>query len=129
MPPLGTPGSGNRTARCGGGSSAGSRTRSATWSCTEPHLRSCRGWGSRERGGKPAGEGARRGGEVVGGALGGGRAAASALARPAENERLRFARDFLVGRGVRPGEFEKVLAANLTRFALEQRGYKEKRKS
>jgi len=68
-------------------------------------------------------------GEMVEAALARVRAAASALARPAENERLRFARDFLVGRGVRSGEFEKVLAANLTRFALEQRGYQEKLKS
>jgi hypothetical protein len=57
------------------------------------------------------------------------RAAAAALARPAENERLRFARDFLVGRGVRPEAFERVLAANLTRFAREQRGYQEKLRS
>lgn len=57
------------------------------------------------------------------------RAAASALTRPVEAERIRFARGFLLRHGVPPEEFERVLAANLTRFALEQRAYQEKLKS
>lgn len=55
-------------------------------------------------------------------------AAATALIRP-ENDRLRFAHDFLAGRGVQPAGFERALTANLTRFALEQRGYQEKLRS
>jgi hypothetical protein len=65
-------------------------------------------------------------GELVASARARVRAAAAALARPVANERLRFARDFLLRRGVQPKEMEVVLAANLARFAQEQRGYQEK---
>jgi len=54
------------------------------------------------------------------------RVAAAALARPTANERLQFARDFVLGRGVQPERIEAFLAANLVRFAVEQRGYQEK---
>jgi len=54
------------------------------------------------------------------------RAAAAALARPSANERLQFARDFLLRRGLKASEFGIVLTSNLTRFALEQRGYQER---
>src|SRR5260370_943761 len=54
------------------------------------------------------------------------RLAAAALARPVANERLQFARDFLLRRGLQPKEMEGFLAANLARFDLEQRGYQEK---
>jgi len=54
------------------------------------------------------------------------RAAAAKLARPGANERLQFARDFLSRQGVQPKEMEEYLAANLARFAAEQRGYQEK---
>ncbi len=57
------------------------------------------------------------------------RAAAAALARPVKDERLRFARDFLLAHKVSPERFESVLAANLTRFAIEQRGYQEQLKA
>lgn len=57
------------------------------------------------------------------------RIAAAALARPVTNERLQFARDFLLRRGVQPKEMEGVLAANLARFSLEQRGYQERLRS
>jgi hypothetical protein len=54
------------------------------------------------------------------------RAAAAALARPSSNERLQFARDFLLRRGTDAERFGSVLASNLTRFALEQRDYQER---
>jgi hypothetical protein len=54
------------------------------------------------------------------------RVAAAALAHPAANERLQFARDFLLRHGVQPKQMEGFLAANLARFALEQRAYQEK---
>jgi hypothetical protein len=53
------------------------------------------------------------------------RAASAALAHPAANERLQFARDFLLKR-VASNPIEQVLTANLSRFALEQRDYQEK---
>src|ERR1017187_7241520 len=56
------------------------------------------------------------------------RAAAAAMARPEANERLRFAREYLARHGVLPKDVEAVLAANLTRFAIEQREYQEKLK-
>jgi hypothetical protein len=65
-------------------------------------------------------------GELVEAARARVRAAAAVLARPVANERLRFAREFLLRRHVRPGDMEALLAANLARFALEQRGYQEK---
>ena len=57
------------------------------------------------------------------------RAATMALARPVANDRLRFARDFLLRHNVQPGRMEPFLAANLARFATEQRGYQEKLKA
>jgi hypothetical protein len=54
------------------------------------------------------------------------RAAATAMAQPDANERLRFAREYLARRGVLPKDVEASLAANLTRFAVEQREYQEK---
>lgn len=57
------------------------------------------------------------------------RVAAAALARPVANERLRFAREYLASHGVEPKNMEAFLATNLTRFALEQRGYQEKLRS
>jgi len=68
-------------------------------------------------------------GEIVDAARARVRAAAAVLAHPVANERLRFARDFLLRRQVQPGEMEALLATNLARFALEQRGYQEKLKS
>lgn len=56
-------------------------------------------------------------------------AATAALARPDANERLRFAREYLARRRVPPKDTEAVLAANLTRFAIEQREYQEKLKA
>jgi hypothetical protein len=56
-------------------------------------------------------------------------AAAAAFAKPGANERLRFAHDFLAQRGVQPTEVEARLAADLLRFAQEQRDYQEKLKS
>src|SRR5258707_1077774 len=56
------------------------------------------------------------------------RMAPAALARPEVNERLRFASEYLTRRGVRPKDVEATLAANLTRFALEERAYQEKLK-
>ncbi|MFN7997241.1 MAG: class I SAM-dependent methyltransferase [Bryobacteraceae bacterium] len=53
-------------------------------------------------------------------------AAAVAISGDAPNERLRFARDFLSRQHVDWKDVEALLAANLTRFALEQRGYQEK---
>lgn len=57
------------------------------------------------------------------------RVAATALSHPGDNERLRFAHDYLARRGVPPGGVETALAANLARFAAEQRGYQEKLRS
>ena len=54
------------------------------------------------------------------------RAAAEALRRSDGNERLRFAHEYLERHGVQPKDFEATLAANLARFAVEQRGYQEK---
>jgi hypothetical protein len=54
------------------------------------------------------------------------RAAAAALAQPSANERLQFARDFLLRRGFKAAELSGVLESNLTRFAVEQREYQEK---
>jgi hypothetical protein len=54
------------------------------------------------------------------------RAAAAALTRPSANERVQFARDFLLRRGINAEKFGSVLASNLTRFALEQRDYQER---
>jgi len=54
------------------------------------------------------------------------RALAAAAARPEANERLRFAREYLARRGVQPKDSEAFLAANLARFAMEQREYQEK---
>jgi len=68
-------------------------------------------------------------GELVEAARARVRAAAAALAHPGANERLRFARDCVLQRGVQPKEMERFLAANLARFALEQRGYQEKLRS
>jgi SAM-dependent methyltransferase len=68
-------------------------------------------------------------GELVASARARVRAAAAALPIPGSNERLQFARDFLLRRGVQPKEMDAVLAANLSRFSLEQRGYQEKLKS
>ena len=56
-------------------------------------------------------------------------AATAALAHPEGNERLQFAHDFLARRGLEQRGIEAFLAANLTRFAMEQRGYQEKLKS
>ena len=57
-------------------------------------------------------------------------AAATALARPGTNERLRFASEYLARRGVQPKDVEATLTANLVvRFAQEQRGYREKLKA
>jgi SAM-dependent methyltransferase len=53
-------------------------------------------------------------------------AMAAALAHPGTNERLLFARDFLLKHGVAAKDTEATLSANLTRFSLEQRGYQEK---
>ena len=53
-------------------------------------------------------------------------AAAIVLAHPVENERLRFARDFLLKHDVAAANLEQVLADSLKRFGLEQRGYQEK---
>jgi CheR methyltransferase, SAM binding domain len=66
------------------------------------------------------------GGELTSGARARVRAAAAALARPATDERLRFAHDFLLRRGVAAKDIEAFLAANLARFAQEQRGYQDK---
>jgi hypothetical protein len=71
-------------------------------------------------------EAATTSGELVEGARTRVRAAVAALAHPAANERLLFARDFLSRRGVQPNEMEAFLTANLARFSLEQRGYQEK---
>jgi len=68
-------------------------------------------------------------GELIAAARARVHAAAALLAHPVENERLRFARDFLLRHNVQPGDMETLLAANLVRFALEQRGYREKLKS
>ena len=57
------------------------------------------------------------------------RAAVEALAGPSTNERLQFARDFLVRHGVAPKQTEAFLSGNLTRCALEQREYQERLKS
>lgn len=57
------------------------------------------------------------------------RSAAAALAQPSTNERLIFARNYFVGRGVPQKDIEAVLEANLARFALEQRGYQERLRS
>ncbi len=54
------------------------------------------------------------------------RAAAAVLAHPVENERLRFARDFLLKHGVAAENMERVLTGNLQRFGVEQRGYQDK---
>ena len=54
------------------------------------------------------------------------KAAAAALSHPGTNERLLFAQDFLLKHGVTPEDMETVLASNLSRFSLEQRGYQEK---
>ena len=54
------------------------------------------------------------------------RALAAAAAGPETNERLRFAREFLARRGIQPKDTETFLAANLARFAIEQREYQEK---
>src|SRR3974390_1578635 len=43
------------------------------------------------------------------------RAAVAVLARQVENERLRFAREFLLARGIPPSKFETILEANLIR--------------
>jgi hypothetical protein len=67
-------------------------------------------------------------GELVEAARARVRLAAAALARPPSNERLRFASEYLTRRSVRARDMETTLAANLTRFALEQRGYQEKLK-
>ena len=53
----------------------------------------------------------------------------AALAHPGSNERLQFAQDYLARRGIEQQRIEAFLAANLTRFSLEQRGYREKLKS
>ena len=50
---------------------------------------------------------------------------AAAFARQPKNERLRFAANFLARRGVAGSAAQSVLAANLSRFATEQRGYQE----
>jgi hypothetical protein len=65
-------------------------------------------------------------GELVGPARERVLAAAAALARPSTNERLQFARDFLLRHGVNATDFGSVLTSNLTRFALEQRDYQER---
>jgi hypothetical protein len=54
------------------------------------------------------------------------RALAAAATGPETNERLRFARDYLARRGIQPKDSETFLAANLARFAIEQRKYQEK---
>jgi hypothetical protein len=54
------------------------------------------------------------------------RAAAAALAHPSGNERLHFARDYLLRRGIAEHEFGRVLESNLARFGVEQRDYQEK---
>jgi hypothetical protein len=54
------------------------------------------------------------------------RAAAAALAHPSGNERLQFARDYLLRRGIAEHEFGRVLQSNLARFGVEQRDYQER---
>jgi hypothetical protein len=49
----------------------------------------------------------------------------AALATPSNNERLRFAADFLSRRGVSTPGRQALLEANLSRFLAEQRGYQE----
>jgi len=56
------------------------------------------------------------------------RDAAAALAHPGTNERLRFASEYLAKRAIHAKDIEAVLANNLRRFAIEQRGYQEKLK-
>lgn len=68
-------------------------------------------------------------GELVAAARARVHAAALSLTHPGANERLQFARDFLLRRGVEPQATEAVLAFNLVRFSLEQRGYQEKLQS
>src|SRR5258708_7480934 len=53
------------------------------------------------------------------------RAFATALARPPDNERVLFAASFLARRGVAAPAIQQMLEVNLTRFASEQRGYRE----
>lgn len=54
-------------------------------------------------------------------------ALAMAVANPAANERLSYVRDFLKGRDELVADtIEPALAANLVRFAAEQRAYQEK---
>ena len=57
------------------------------------------------------------------------RALVAAMAHPATNERLRFANEYLARCGVPPRDAETFLAANLARFAMEQRGYQDQLKS
>ena len=65
-------------------------------------------------------------GELVEAARARVRAFAAALAHPQANERLRFAREYLSRQGVQPRGVEAFLAANLTRYVMEQRAYQEK---
>jgi len=53
------------------------------------------------------------------------RAFAASLARPPNNERMLFAASFLARRGVAAPAIQQRLEVNLTRFASEQRGYRE----
>ncbi len=56
-------------------------------------------------------------------------ALAEALSRPTQNERFDFAREFLRQRNIAAADIEGVLAANLTRFGMEQRGYQDRLRS